>query len=312
MFRFLLTFALTPFFASCALAQETDGATQMKTIPAPIEAGAIALYDGVAPGSESATHTEIWTDIGTERWARNVTQPTLLPVLPDADIATGVAVIVVPGGGFQFVSIDNEGYRIADQLAAQGVAAFILKYRTMETPEAESAFAVHNEKLFAPDTPENERVDVTQGIPFAVADAMAAMRIVEARQAEWGVDKDRIGMLGFSAGAVTTLSMVLAGEDTPTPDFIGYIYGPMNTVDVPDNAPPMFAALAADDPLFGNQGFGIIEAWQSAGVPVELHYYDEGGHGFGAYKRGVTADGWFDQFIRWMAAQGLLQPPAED
>jgi dipeptidyl aminopeptidase/acylaminoacyl peptidase len=63
--------------------------------------------------------------------------------------------------------------------------------------------------------------------------------------------------------------------------------------------------------LFGGQGFGLIESWKRAGGSVEFHYYSGGGHGFGSYKKGTTSDLWFDQFMAWMKAKGLLQPEAQ-
>ena len=93
----------------------------------------------------------------------------------------------------------------------------------------------------------------------------------------------------------------------PQPDFIGYIYGPMNLPFIPAKPPPMFTALAADDGLFGTQGFSLVEDWQAAGGAVELHFYERGGHGFGGYQRGVTADAWFEQFVAWMKMRGLLK-----
>ncbi len=301
MFRPFLVALAVMLFPLSVLAQTTD----MVRVPVQIDAGAIPLHDGVAPGSDQADVEEIWTDTGSERWARNVTRPTLLPVLPREGTATGAGVIVVPGGGFQFVSMDNEGYPIAQWLADRGVAAFILKYRVMETPVPEAEFDVHMQRMFAP-TPETEPIDIRAGLALAVADAQAALEIVEARSEEWGVDPDRIGMLGFSAGAMATLGATLDDGKAPHPDFIGYIYGPMTAVEISGPVPPLFAALAADDTLFGNQGFGLVESWAAAGAPVELHYYAGGGHGFGSYRRGVTADGWFDQFMRWMDAQNLL------
>lgn len=302
------------FFAACATAllspimqaQDADAPLPYERVATPDDETAIPLYAGAAPGSEETNLEEIWRNAGTERWANNVTRPTLLPVLPEDPAATRAAVIVVPGGGFQFISMDNEGYPIAEWLAARGIAAFVLKYRTMETPATQEGYAAHMNALWAPQ-PGDPQIDTRQGIPFAVADAQAAMKIVQENATEWGYDADKIGMLGFSAGAVTTLGVTKADDpDAPKPDFIGYIYGPMSAVDVPAEAPPMFAALAADDGLFAGQGFGIVEAWQAAAIPVELHYYQSGGHGFGSYKRGVPADAWFDQFVGWMAAQGLL------
>lgn len=302
----------TAFLSPMMQAQDDDAPLPFERVATPDDDGAIPLYDGAAPGSEETELEEIWRNAGTERWANNVTRPTLLPVLPDDPATTRAAVIVVPGGGFQFVSMDNEGYPIAEWLAARGIAAFILKYRTMETPVTQEGYAAHMSALWAPQ-PGDPQIDATQGIPFAVADAQAAMEIVQKNAEEWGYDADKIGMLGFSAGAVTTLGVTRAeGPDTPKPDFIGYIYGPMSAVEVPADAPPMFAALAADDSLFAGQGFGIVEAWQQAGIPVELHYYQSGGHGFGSYKRGVPADAWFDQFIGWMEAQDLLASAAAE
>nr|WP_197501661.1 alpha/beta hydrolase [Hyphomonas sp. Mor2] len=284
-------------------AQDVGG---MKFVPPQQDEGAIELYDGAAPGSENATQTETWFDAGTERWITNVTVPTLLPVLPDDPNETRAAVIVVPGGGFQFVSIDNEGYPIADWLAERGIAAFVLKYRVMPSPEDAEGFAAHMGRLFAPQ-PGEERIDVGEGIPFAVADAQTALNLVRAKADEWGYDADKIGMVGFSAGAMTTLGVsTVDDEAAPKPDFIGYIYGPMVATDLPDQVPPMFNAIAADDPLFKGQGFGLVEAWQATGADVELHYYQNGGHGFGSYKRGATADRWFDQFMAWMDTRGLL------
>ena len=295
-----------------AMAQDNPDPVPFAEVPTPKDAGAILLYDGAAPGSEGSTLEEVWRNAGTERWATNVSVPTLLPVLPEDPAETRAAVIVIPGGGFQFVSMDNEGYPIANWLAERGVAAFVLKYRTMETPTEAAEFGAFMSALWAPQ-PGDPQVDVTQGIPFAVADAQMALKMVRSNADEWGYDADKIGMLGFSAGAITALGVTLSEDDgAPKPNHLGYIYGPMNAVEVPEQAPPMFAALAADDGLFAGQGFGIVEAWQSAGIPVEMHYYQSGGHGFGSYKRGVPSDDWFDQFMRWMEAQDLLAPPAAE
>ena len=103
------------------------------------------------------------------------------------------------------------------------------------------------------------------------------------------------------------MASTLAGEDT-RPAFIGIIYGPLAPVTVPADAPPMFVALAADDPLFGNGGTGLIDSWRAAKRPVEFHLYEQGGHGFGMYPKETTSTGWFDAFVRWMAMHGWLTP----
>jgi len=126
------------------------------------------------------------------------------------------------------------------------------------------------------------------------------------------VNPHRVGIIGFSAGAITALRAV---QKAPTPaerpDFLGYIYGPMGQSEVPAAAPPMFAALAIDDPLFGKTDFGLVSAWRAARRPVELHVYQSGGHGFGLGIPGTTSTGMIGQFLGWLDSRGLLKPEAK-
>jgi acetyl esterase/lipase len=138
-----------------------------------------------------------------------------------------------------------------------------------------------------------------------VEDSVAAFALIRARAAEWGVDPNRIGMMGFSAGAGATMATTLTAPQTH-PAFIAPIYGGLNAVEVPADAPPMFVALAADDPLFAGRGFGLIESWRAAGRPVEFHYYQNGGHGFGLGNPNRTSNIWFDAFMHWLDVNGFL------
>jgi acetyl esterase/lipase len=146
------------------------------------------------------------------------------------------------------------------------------------------------------------------GLAPQIADARAAFALIRKRSAEWHVDPNRIGMVGFSAGAMLTMATTLAGEDAK-PAFIGNIYGPLASVTVPADAPPLFIALAADDPFFANSGFGLIDSWRAAKRPVEFHLYEQGGHGFGMYPKETTSTGWFDGFVRWLGMHGMLKLP---
>jgi acetyl esterase/lipase len=206
--------------------------------------------------------------------------------------------IVIPGGGFQFVSLSNEGWPVAQWLVDKGIAAFVLTYRTQPTPPIEAQFALGLEARFNnPDGAIAHDLEMAHQIDLATQDALAALAMVHIRGAEWGVDVSRIGMLGFSAGAITALSATMAGAN---PDVLGLIYPPMGATAPPKNPPPMFVALASDDPLFGGQGFGLVEGWQRGGGAVELHYYERGGHGFGSIEKGTTSDAWFAQFVDWL------------
>jgi len=115
----------------------------------------------------------------------------------------------------------------------------------------------------------------------------------------------KIGMVGFSAGAMLTLTTELSGGDAK-PAFIGIIYGPLSAVEVPADAPPMFVALAADDPFSGGGDFGLINSWRAAKKPVEFHLFEQGGHGFGMYQKPTTSTGWFDELTRWLAMHGWV------
>ena len=103
------------------------------------------------------------------------------------------------------------------------------------------------------------------------------------------------------------MATALRGQDAK-PAFIGIIYGPLEPVTVPADAPPLFVALAADDPLFGGRGMGLIESWMTAKRPVEFHLYEQGGHGFGMYHKETTSTGWFDAFVQWLGMHRLLKP----
>nr|WP_310688606.1 dienelactone hydrolase family protein [Aliifodinibius sp. S!AR15-10] len=120
----------------------------------------------------------------------------------------------------------------------------------------------------------------------------------------WGVDTDRIGMIGFSAGAGLTMHSTLNSQ-TMDLAFIGPIYGGMGPVEVPKDAPPMFNVIATDDFLFRGQ-FGVIKSWFEAGVPVEFHLYQNGGHGFGLGNLNRTSNRWFDAFMHWLEVNDFL------
>jgi len=278
---------------------------KMTPIAAPAQPNAIELGTGPLPG---ATATESWHSQYGSVFARNVTVATLTPFLPDPAKATGAAVVVAPGGGFMTLSMENEGWDVARALAARGVAAFVLKYRLHQTPPDIPAFEESMRKMFSgvAGAPRIDPKDALAGIQPQIADSRAAFALIRSHAAQWHVDPDRIGMVGFSAGAMLTMATELSGQDAK-PAFMGIIYGSMAPVTVPADAPPLFVALAADDPLFGNSGFGLIESWRAAERPVEFHLFEQGGHGFGMYPKETTSTGWFDEFARWLGMHGYLK-----
>lgn len=299
-----------------ASAQVPPGMTMIPMEPPTELANAIPLYKGVAPGSENDKQKEKWAKVRDDYVARNVTSPTLTPFLPAKDKATGAAVIVAPGGGFMVLSMNNEGIQVAKYLADHGIAAFVLKYRLRPSPESDQEMQADMVRMMAPRPPGGAPGAPAGGPPadrpppaappLALDDAQQALRMVRSRAAEWSVDPNRVGMIGFSAGAMTTLATALRNDPAARADFIGIIYGPLGTVQVPQPAPPLFAAIAADDPLIGVGDFGLLKSWREAKAPVEFHLYERGGHGFGMRKQGSTSDLWADQFHAWMKTRGLL------
>jgi acetyl esterase/lipase len=280
---------------------------KMTPIPTPAQQDGIVLGTGPVPG---AMAPESWYRQYDRSFARNVTVATLTPFLPSPAKSSGTAVIVAPGGGFRSLSMENEGSDVARALAARGVAAFVLKYRLNPTPAAMADFEHSMAQMFAgagpPPTPSDAGAADASLAP-QLADSRAAFALVRKRALEWHVDPARVGMVGFSAGAMLTLLTALRGQDAK-PAFIGIIYGPLEPVTVPAEAPPLFVALAADDPIFGGRGMGLIQSWMTAKRPVEFHLYEQGGHGFGMYHKETTSTGWFDAFVQWLGMHKLLKP----
>lgn len=260
----------------------------------------IPLWPGGAPGSEGkpATETVTAADPGEMRVA-GIHNPSLTPYLPSKDNATGVAVLVIPGGGHRFLSITHEGYTVGEWLRDRGIAAFVLKHRLAR--EANSTYRIEVESL---------------------ADTQRAMRLIRSRAAEWGIDPARVGALGFSAGG-ELVSMASARSDagipnapdaidrqSSTPDFQALIY-PGRSADIQPtkDAPPAFLVAAYNDRTDISEG--LAEAYlrfKRAGVPAELHIYNTGGHGFGQRASNERPIGkWLVRFEEWMTDSGVLK-----
>jgi len=272
---------------------------------AQFRSGAVLLYPAGVPGAPRPMPPEHWFGADAASVSvRNVGVPSLTPVLPAPGRRTGAAVLVIPGGANMLLSIGNEGTAVARWLADRGVAAFVLKYRTVPTPADDRAFAALLQQGLAVFLAQNAEGHL-DGEELSLADAQAAMRLIAQRAEAWGVDRRRIGVVGFSAGAIAARNLALGPADT-RPAFAGLLYGQMTARPVPADAPPAFLAVAADDALFGAQGFGLAQAWQAAGRPMELHFYDKGSHGFGMKRQGSSSDLWPDEFLGWMRGRGLL------
>jgi acetyl esterase/lipase len=281
----------------------------------------IPLWPKDAPGSEKWTQKEVeFQSALFGKVVRNVVRPTLTAFLPERSKANGTAVIVVPGGGFRFLCIDEEGTPVAEWLRARGIAAFVLKHRLMDTGATEAEFyksvlqaglrkSVEDglDSLKGAERPALPE-DVREFGALAVADGRQAIHVVREHAGDWGVKPDRIGIMGFSSGGVVAIGIATQHDAASRPNYAASIYGPVfGSVKVPGYAPPIFICCANDDPLVppGNS-IRLYSAWNAAGKSAELHVYAKGGHGFGG--QGLPSDAWIDRFHEWLGQQGLLKP----
>ena len=274
----------------------------LKSIETPLQPSQIFLP--VKASDDQSQDNEQWVKFGEELWLHNVKQPSLAMIAPAASNANGSAIIVLPGGGFKFLAMNNEGWPIAEKLAARGVTAFVLKYRLMPSPEDPAALAQDLMQHFA--NPLHRTSESVYELPRVVSariDAQAALRYLHTNADQLNIDSDRIGILGFSAGAIAATAVALDNAEDARPAFVGSIYGSLRSVDVPADAPPLFMAIASNDPMMTHHGFGLIEDWHNSGGSTELHWYSAGGHGFASKRQDTTSDLWFKQFIFWLESQ---------
>jgi endo-1,4-beta-xylanase len=267
----------------------------------PLFAQELKLWPNGAPGSENDTTPEgIQQPEGAKRPNRitYVNQPTLSVFLPPKDKATGVAFVIAPGGGHAFLSMDLEGYQLADWLNSKGIAAFILKYRLAKAKD--SHYTVEGN---------------------ALPDSWRAIRTVRSRAAEWGVNPARIGFMGFSAGgelAALVETRFDAGNPAASdpidrvssrPDFTAIIYPGFKpgTVTVPKDAPPAFLVCAHDDPSHVVTTVNLYLDLQKQGISSEMHIYASGGHGFGIRESHKPSATWDARMLEWMADRKLMQ-----
>ena len=298
---------------------------QSRPAEAPDAAGLYRIWpgDGRAPGSENWTHRESTMQIPwavTERrLTRNVVVPTITAFLPKPGEANGTAMIVAPGGAFHFLMIDHEGYDMARWLAGLGVTAFVLKYRLARTPDADAdLLEFRNDlqrRLHAPgpmgsEPPKGAITDDARR--WGEEDGRQAIRYVREHAADWGIDPQRIGIGGFSAGGGVTMGPVFEHDAANRPDFAVGIYAAYRaSLPVPKDAPPLFLAISDDDKSVAPiSAARLYEAWHTAGIPAELHIFGNGAHGFGFGKSGLLSDPWVDLLQSWLAVRGLLPKPA--
>lgn len=256
----------------------------------------VPLWPNGAPGSESRRNEP---ETKPNPWSiGNIQNPSITVYLPEKGLANGCAVVIAPGGGHHELVVDEEGRKPAEFLNRLGVTAFVLKYRLAR--EANSHLTIERDTR---------------------ADTYRAMRLVRHRAAEWAIDPNRVGMLGFSAGG-ENLSMAAFGpgmgdpkdpdpidRENERPSFAMWIYpGPLGIpASVPSTAPPAFALVANDDGLSAVV-MDLSQKYRAAHIPIEVHILKAGGHGFNMGDRSALASvkTWPQRLADWLSDSGYL------
>ena len=267
----------------------------------------INLWPGVAPGSEQWKQPETALGSGSNRSIVNVTTPTLTVYQAIPSGAAGTAVIIAPGGGFVALSIESEGHDVAKWLAARGIAAIVLKYRTVQL-EGQDTMQLSQSVGARFGAQLRNIALIDEDGRYGIADGIQAVKIVRAHASEWGISPDHIVFTGFSAGGM--IAAMTAIRPDARPNYAAPIYGaPIASVPpIPEGLPPMFMAMAQDDNLAGQYIVRFYDALKAAKYRPEFHIYQSGGHGWGMRKQGKTSDHWIDEFYYWLEAQGLTRP----
>jgi len=209
----------------------------------------------------------------------------------------------LPGRRVSLLAIDYEGNDVARWLNSFGVTAFVLKYRVYPTGD-DPLNEVHALMAGKPEFHEHLRT----AVPVADEDGRQGIRIVRQHAAKWGIDPNRIMLMGFSAGGGVTVDVALKHDSESRPDFAAPIYPVIpNDFQVPADAAPLFIAAASDDPLLKpvQHSVRLYTAWSNAGKPAELHVYSKGGHGFGMKTKHLPVDSWKDRLMDWMVLEHL-------
>jgi dienelactone hydrolase len=249
---------------------------------------------------------------------RNVSEPTLTVFAPQPGQANGSGVIVCPGGGWSILAWKHEGIDVAEWFAARGYTAFLLKYRLSATPSDPAEFAAASaaqsamlaEPLTAAAAPRAaadliRSKALTYAREIAADDGRRALQLVRERAGDWGVEPDRIGLIGFSAGAFLVADVAMDPQGPP-PAFLAPIYGgETRGRPVPADAPPLFTVIAHDDRLLFHMVEGLYSDWSMADHSAELHIFARGAHGFGMVRQGLPSDRWIDLLGAWLADKGF-------
>jgi len=287
----------------------------------------LPIWPGAVPGDYGKIGPERVRDPSESptknaKWITGITKPTITIFRATTEKSTGTSIIICPGGGYWNLAWDLEGEEVAQWFNNVGITGIILKYRVPRRPD------------------QPERLPA----PGPLLDAQRAVSLVRSHAAEWGIDPQRIGIMGFSAGGHLAISTAThfdqrgyesideIDKTSCRPDFAvavypGYLLEQAKAgvelnkdtlapyIRIPKDTPPILLVHANDDPVAGPENSAVMYlALKRANIPAELHIYAHGGHGFGVRKTSLPCSSWPDRCVDWLREQQFLRSnsPARD
>lgn len=285
---------LVTLFTSTLIAQK------METIKLPFT----KANDVTWTGGENSFFTKSWnSDIIT-----NVSEPSI-DIYQPTNYKNGTTVVIAPGGGLYALSIVNEGKKVAKWLNDKGITAVILKYRLVPTQKKE---AIQEYKNLSKNHPEKLQENVSKVIPYSIKDGLTAISYLREHAVTYGINPNKIGFMGFSAGGAVAMGVAYNYTEKNRPDFLVPVYPWTSKYPVQKpqtDSPPIFIVCASNDPLDLAMGsIHIYKSWKEFDLNAELHMYAKGGHGFGLKTTGKPTDTWIERFYDWGVNENLITP----
>ncbi|KAA1242685.1 alpha/beta hydrolase [Aquimarina sp. RZ0] len=251
--------------------------------------------------SEKEYYSEIW---GT-KVITNVSEPTIQVFSPAKEKNTRAAVIIAPGGGLFAHSIYHEGTAVASWLAKRGITGIVLKYRLVPTAE-DGVAEISN--LVAQNSAKLTK-EVSRIMPLSIQDGLQAISYIRQHANIYGIDPQKIGFMGFSAGGAVAMGIAYQYTKENRPDFLVPIYPwttQMAVQEPKEDAPPILIFCASDDPIgLATGAIELYNSWYTRGLNAGLHIYAKGGHGFGMRKKELPSDTWIERFYDWSVTEGF-------
>jgi dienelactone hydrolase len=258
------------------------------------------IPQGTPLGNASNELPEQWLQLNSDLVVRNVSVAKLIsfPAATEFELKNE-SIIIAPGGGMMVMAMEHEGVNLAEKFSALGYDAYVLQYRLNPTPRDNETFKEHCSTFYSKllkDDFGNASADLN--VRDAVKDLKQAISTIKSHYTEAHA---AIHFLGFSAGAYIGREYISEHPIDHDLSSLGMIYGDLTTMNIHSpRLPHLFGVMASDDPLFSRKGLGIIRTWHEHRLDPELHFFRNGGHGFGDRINGKTSDAWLNLYTQWL------------